>query len=530
MEEENGLGFIDLYSLLTAASRNLENNIDNVNALNVFPVPDGDTGTNMHLTLKATLEELDRRKPASMKEFAEAIVKGSLLGARGNSGVILSQLFRGLCRSLDNKERVTPADMAEAFQEAVKAAYQAVMKPVEGTILTVAREVSHAAFQAKESTWENFFEEIIKAARSSLSNTPNLLPVLKEAGVVDAGGQGLYYLLEGAGAYLRGEKPQEQVGTVAAFSKEAESIEYRYDVQFLIRGLNLKMQAIEEELKPLGDSLLVVGSEDLIRVHIHVNDPFKVLEKVAHFGSLDKLSLEDMWQQHEEFKKFSEPKKTGEIGLVVVSYGTGFEEIFTSLGVSEVVRGGQSMNPSCGEILDAVNSIGNEEVIVLPNNPNVIGVAIQAKALARKRVGVVPTRNLPQGISACLAFQPNKALDENIQTMEKAIENVSCGEITYAIREGNLNGISFQAGALIGLINEGLVTVGNDPHSVCFEVIEKLLAQYPGATILSVYRGEEVPEDDAQEMLREIEEKHPDLEVDLLYGGQPYYYYIVSLE
>lgn len=530
MSDQRGLDFRDLYLLLEAASHNLENNVETVNALNVFPVPDGDTGTNMQLTLKATLEELEQRKPSSMKEFTEAVVKGSLLGARGNSGVILSQLFRGLCRSLDGKEKVLPPDLATAFQEAVKAAYQAVMKPVEGTILTVAREASLAASQAQDLDWGAFFRRVEEAARVALSNTPNLLPVLKEAGVVDAGGQGLLFLIEGARAQITGEVLEKRAKAAEAQTQKEESLEFRYDLQFLIRGQNLKRDKIEEELKPLGDSLLVLGSEDLLKVHIHVNDPFKVLEKVAYHGFLDKLTLEDMQQQYEEFKRSTPPKQTEGIGLVAVCYGPGFEEIFSSLGASEIIKGGQSMNPSCGEILDAINSIPHEEVIILPNNSNVIGTALQAKALAKKKIGVVPTRNLPQGISACLAFQPRKPFSENLQTMEKAIQSVLCGEVTYAVREGSLNGISFQTGELIGLVNEELVAVGNDPNEVCSKLVEKMLEQLPEATVLTLYRGEEILEDDAQEVVDEILNNHPGLEVDLLYGGQPFYYYVISLE
>ncbi|MGB9552778.1 MAG: DAK2 domain-containing protein [bacterium] len=530
MSEQRELNFQDLYSLLEAASRHLEDNVETVNALNVFPVPDGDTGTNMQLTLKATLEELERRKPSTMKEFAEAVVKGSLLGARGNSGVILSQLFRGFCRSLDNKDKIFPSDVAAAFQEAVKAAYQAVMKPVEGTILTVAREASLAALQAKDSDWETFFRKVEEAAFVALSNTPNLLPVLKDAGVVDAGGQGLLYLIEGAKAQITGEILEKGPKRGEPYTPKKESLEFRYDLQFLIRGQNLKREKIENELSPLGDSLLVVGSEELLKVHIHVNDPFKVLEKVAFFGSIDKLTLEDMQQQYEEFKGFTLSKKPEGIGLVAVCYGPGFEEVFSSLGVSEVIKGGQSMNPSCGEIVDAVNSLPFEEVIILPNNSNVIATALQAKTLAKKKIGVVPTRNLPQGISACLAFQPKKSFSENLQAMERAIQNVVCGEVTYAVREGNLNGISFQTGELIGLINEELVAVGSSPNEVGLKLIAKMVEQSPKATILTLYRGEEVLEDDAQEMVEEISRRFSNLEVDLIYGGQPFYYYIISLE
>ncbi len=529
------IDFQVLLSLLEGAALHLEKNKEIVNALNVFPVPDGDTGTNMHLTLLSTLEELNSNHPQSMREFAEALTKGSLLGARGNSGVILSQLFRGFGRSIDGKEKLTIIDLAEAFGEAARTAYKAVMKPVEGTILTVAREASLAASKAKEmDDLTVFLEEILFAAQVALANTPHLLPVLKEAGVVDSGGQGLVFLIEGAIARLKGvDLPIAQVSPKACIEKEEifrEELDYRYDTQFLIRGCNLDRNVVESRLKPLGDSLLVIGGGDLVRVHIHSNQPTQLLEASASFGSLDQVIIEDMIRQHEDFKQQSQTEKTPEgIAVISVYAGEGFEEIFKSLGVAGTVMGGQSMNPSTQEILQSIENVRKAEVIVLPNNANVINTALQAKSMGRKKIAVVGTRNLPQGIAACLTFQSNQPLEENVRAMERAIQLVHCGEVTYAVRDGGMNGFSFQKGAIIGFVDGTLSIVGEDPQEVCLKVVEELTKNTSGG-IVGIYRGEEIPEEEAEDLLQALKQSLPLAEVDLQYGGQPYYYYVVSFE
>lgn len=531
----SGITFEVLLSLLEAAALHLEKNKEVVNALNVFPVPDGDTGTNMHLTLLSTLEELRSSRPRSMRDFAEALTKGSLLGARGNSGVILSQLFRGFSRSIDGKERLTIVDLADAFTEATRTAYKAVMKPVEGTMLTVAREASLAASKAKEmDDLTVFLEEILFAAKVSLANTPHLLPVLKEAGVVDSGGQGLVFLLEGAISRLKGEDLSIVEPPQRAFMEKEEifqeELNYRYDTQFLIRGCNLEREGVESQLKSLGDSLLVIGGGDLLRVHIHSNQPAQLLELSASFGSLDQVIIEDMFRQHEAFKQQSQAEKTAEgPAVITVCAGEGFEEIFQSLGVAGMVLGGQSMNPSTQEILRSIENVRQAEIIVLPNNSNVINTALQAKSMGKKKVAVVGTRNLPQGIAACLAFQNSRSLEENVKTMERAIQNVHCGEITYAVRDGGLNGFSFHKGAIIGFIDDALAVVGEDPQEVCLKIVEKMTENSKGG-VVGIYRGEEVPEEEAEDLSRTLQQVLPGTEIDLQYGGQPYYYYIVSFE
>ncbi len=529
------LRFSDLHRLLEAGAAHLEANKEIVNSLNVFPIPDGDTGTNMLLTLKSTLDELNRVQPGNMKQFTEAVTRGSLLGARGNSGVILSQLFRGMCRSLDSKEEVGLNDLAQASAEAVRTAYQAVMKPVEGTILTVAREASIAALLVENHQDLNgFLSSILQAARRSLANTPNLLPILKEAGVVDSGGQGLVFLLDGMLRHLRGETMDQTSAPMEANLEDeeifAEEMTYRYDVQFLIRGIQLNRNSAEKSLQEMGDSLLVIGDETLLRVHLHSNIPYKVLEVAAQIGSLDQVMIEDMHQQHEEFVRRGKPADDDCIGLVAVSAGQGFEEIFNSLGADQVVMGGQSMNPSTREILDAIERMSCTSVIILPNNPNVISTALQAKSIAKKKISVLATHNLPQGVSAALAFDRTQSVENNLVAMERAMQKVRAGEITYSVRDGSINGFDFHQGTILGMIDDQMAEVGEDPNQVCLAMIRKMLNAAPSEAVVCIYRGEEMAEDDAEEILQELIRKYPLVSFEQHYGGQPFYYYIVSLE
>lgn len=532
---QTNLRFSDLHRLLEAGAAHLEANKEIVNSLNVFPVPDGDTGTNMLLTLKSTLDELSRNQLGSMKQFTEAVARGSLLGARGNSGVILSQLFRGMCRSLDNKEEVSLNDLAQASAEAVRTAYQAVMKPVEGTILTVAREASVAALRVENHQDLNaFFDSVLQAARRSLANTPNLLPILKEAGVVDAGGQGLVFLLDGMLRHLRGETMDETSAPIEANLEAeeifAEELTYRYDVQFLIRGLQLSRNSTEKSLQEMGDSLLVIGDETLLRVHVHSNVPYKILEVAAQIGSLDQVMIEDMHQQHQEFVSKSKPTDDQCIGLVAVSAGPGFEEIFASLGVDQVIMGGQSMNPSTREILDAIERMPCSSVIILPNNPNVISTALQAKSIAQKKISVLATHNLPQGVSAALVFDRTQPIENNLVTMERAMQKVHAGEITYSVRDGSINGFDFHQGTILGMIDDQMAEVGEEVNEVCLAMVRKMLDAAPSEAVVCLYRGEEMTEDDAEEILQALRGEYPLASFEHHYGGQPFYYYIVSLE
>jgi DAK2 domain fusion protein YloV len=525
----------ELMQLLEAATAHLERNKETVNALNVFPVPDGDTGTNMLLTLQSTLAELRRSPMRSMREFAEATTRGSLLGARGNSGVILSQLFRGISRSFDSKETITTHDLADAFVEASRTAYKAVMKPVEGTMLTVARESSHAALLAQGQTRiEDFLAAVLHSARRSLANTPNLLPILREAGVVDSGGQGLVFMLEGALACLRGESLERQsLPSQASFDNEeafAEELLFRYDIQFLLRDCHSSRQEVEECLTPMGDSLLVIGETALLRVHVHSNQPAQVLDLASRIGTLDQVTMEDMLQQHQEFKEKGKSPPCRGVALAVVAVGAGFEEIFSSLGVAKMVPGGQSMNPSTKDILDAIDTSDCQEWVILPNNSNVIGTALQAKSISQKKLSVVPTRNLPQGISACLSYSQECTLEENALKMEQAIKRVHCGEITYAVRDGRVNGVTFQTGEVIGLIDDELVEVGEDPGEVSCRVVRKMIGRTHPEVVVTLYRGEEAAEEEAEELRDQLAAEFPQAELEQHYGGQPFYYYIISLE
>ncbi len=529
------LTVIEMMQMLEAATAHLERNKEIVNALNVFPVPDGDTGTNMLLTLQSTLDELRRSPLRSMREFAEATTRGSLLGARGNSGVILSQLFRGLSRSFDSKETITTHDLAEAFVEASRTAYKAVMKPVEGTMLTVARETGQAALLVQAQTRiVDFLAAVLHSARRTLANTPNLLPILREAGVVDSGGQGLVFLLEGALAYLQGERLETQnMITQASLNNEeafAEELNFRYDIQFLLRDCHSSRQEVEERLTPLGDSLLVIGEPLLLRIHVHSNEPAQVLDLASRIGALDQVAIEDMFQQHQEFKDRQRTPPCRGVALAVVAVGAGFEEIFTSLGVAKMIPGGQSMNPSTKDILDAIDASECQEWIILPNNSNVIGTALQAKSISGKKLSVVPTRNLPQGISACLAYREDCTLEENALKMERAIKRVHCGEITYAVRDGCVNGVTFQVGEVIGLVDDDLMEVGEDPGAVSCRVVRKLFERTHPEAVVTLYRGEEAAEEEAEELRDKLAVEFPRAEFEQHYGGQPFYYYIISLE
>lgn len=525
----------ELMQLLEAAAAHLERNKEAINALNVFPVPDGDTGTNMLLTLQSTLDELRRSPLRSMREFAEATTRGSLLGARGNSGVILSQLFRGLCRSFDSKETITTHDLAEAFVEASRTAYKAVMKPVEGTMLTVAREAGQTALLVQDETRiDHFLAAVLHSARRTLANTPNLLPILREAGVVDSGGSGLVFLLEGALACLRGERPETHGLTAqASFDNEeafAEELNFRYDIQFLLRDCHFNRREVEERLTPLGDSLLVIGDPALLRVHVHSNQPAQVLDLASRIGTLDQVAMEDMLQQHQDFKEKGKTPPPRGVALAVVAAGAGFEEIFTSLGVAKLIPGGQSMNPSTKDILNAIDADECQEWLILPNNSNVIGAALQAKSISRKKLSVIPTHNLPQGISACLAYSEDCTLEENAVKMERAIKRVHCGEITYAVREGCVNGVTFQVGEVIGLVDDELMEVGEDPGAVSCSVVRKLIERTHPEVVVTLYRGEEAAEEEAEELRDQLAAEFPRAEFEQHYGGQPFYFYIISLE
>jgi DAK2 domain fusion protein YloV len=542
----------DLQAMLYAARANLGLHRDFINELNVFPVPDGDTGTNMLLTMDAACEEIAPLSRPTVGSLLQRAAHGALMGARGNSGVILSQILRGMARVLDNKALCTAFDLAEALREGTDTAYKGVSKPVEGTILTVVRRASEAAGKAASVDQDLRFvlERVVYAAAEAVAETPSLLPILAKAGVVDAGGQGLYVILEGMLRCLRGEQ------VIAATQEETEAQlagfadEWGYDIQYLILGRDLDEEFIRRRLAELGGQSIVVGSGDgVIKVHVHSNDPGPILSLGASLGHLDDIVVENMTLQtlrrrsarsqatssapvvslaSSPVAELPANSSEGEIGIVAVVPGPGFRRLFESLGVSAIVPGGQTMNPSTQELLDAIEQVPNQEILVLPNNGNIILAAQQAQALSRKRVRIVPSRTLPQGISALLAFNPQVGLEENARNMEAALRAVETGEITIAIRDAEFDGLRVSAGDVIGLHNNALSARGDSVSAV----MDQLLAQMRAAEaeVITIYYGQPVTREEAEAMADRVRAAYPNQEVELIDGGQPHYHYILSVE
>jgi uncharacterized protein len=524
---------------LHAAGKWLHGHAAAVNALNVFPVPDGDTGTNMSLTMNSALAEIDRVSGASASEVARAMAHGALMGARGNSGVILSQILRGFAHGLEDKETFTTEDVAAAAKIAFDTALRGVIKPVEGTILTVMREVARAAQEASQTS-DDFVEVLahsLDVAKHTLALTPELLAVLKEAGVVDAGGQGLVFLLEGALRFLQGEEIEIDTDGESVVDLKsnlgAGPDGYGYDVQFLIKGQSLDVGEIRDAIDAMGDSTLVVGDSQLVKVHVHVHDPSVPLAYGVRQGIITDVVVENMQEQYQDFvlSRGSLTPSTEEItdiAIVAVVPGEGLVRIFESMGVGAIVSGGQTMNPSTQEILAAVEGVQADKVLVLPNNKNVILAARQACELSSKQVAVVPTKTIPEGISALMAFNYQADLHGNAERMMRNAAEIQTIEITYAVRTTQVSGLEVKEGDVIGLLNDELVADGDDQVCVALDVLGRLLEnEYEVATI---YYGQDVTKEDADVLAQAISEHFPDLEVDTYDGGQAYYHYILSLE
>jgi DAK2 domain fusion protein YloV len=528
-----------LLSLMRAAGQLLERYVDRINALNVFPVPDGDTGTNMSLTMRAALDEVQGRTFASVSELARVIAHGALMGARGNSGVILSQILRGIARALDDRNTVGASEWATALQEGAATAYKGVVKPVEGTILTVARESADAARRAADqgANLEQVLSSAVEEASASLARTPSLLPVLAEAGVVDAGGQGYTVLLEGMVHNLRGEvlDLSSPLGGHVQHAEVAEGA-YNYDTQFVIQGANLDVESIREAISAMGDSVLVVGDDQTIKVHVHCDLPGCVLDYGISQGQVTAVIIENMQMQYEEFKagraaatldvsatrfpaKIANISPAG-VALVAVVSGEGLKRVFESLGTSAIVPGGQTMNPSTQDLLRAIDSMPCDQVIVLPNNSNIILTAQQARELSSKEVVIVPTKTIPQGIAAMLAFNYQADLHANAELMTQASQQVHTGEITRAVRSAQVNGLSILEGQIIGLLNDRLVAAT--------ELLQHMEPQ--DCEIVTIYYGQDVSATEAAQLAEYVRSTYDHLEVEVLDGGQPHYYYIISAE
>jgi DAK2 domain fusion protein YloV len=524
---------------LEASTSWFEQHVQAINSLNVFPVPDGDTGTNMMLTLQAALKEVSNSPSRSAAEVTQKVAQGALMGARGNSGVILSQLLRGVARHLQKKDTFNARELADAMLEGASTAYKGVLKPVEGTILTVAREVADASAKAAEESDDlvHLLEAAVDEAHQSISRTPFLLPVLKEAGVVDAGGQGLVVILEGALRYVRGEPVQvsEAFSTAVDLSTQHPKGEdsYGYDTQFVIHGQNLEVETIREKMAELGESVMVVGDSNTVKVHVHTPRPGDPINYGISLGSLSHVIVENMQEQYQEFiRQRAKPPVSAEeicnIATVAVAPGEGLQRVFESLGTSAVVAGGQTMNPSTEELLKAIESVKADSVIVLPNNRNVILSAQQAKALSKKNVFVIPTSTVPEGIAALLAFNYQADAGTNARTMEQAFQRVKTIEVTRAVRSARVNGLSVKEGEIIGLLNGDLKAGGEDFQSVVLDLLGQL--QLDDYEIITVYYGEDVQRMDAEQLAERITERFSHLEVEIVSGGQPHYPFILSVE
>ena len=555
-----------LARMFLAGAKNLDSKKDWINELNVFPVPDGDTGTNMTMTIMSAAKEVSSLTEPTMAELAKAISSGSLRGARGNSGVILSQLFRGFCKVIKEYDEIDVTILCEACQKAVETAYKAVMKPKEGTILTVAKGAAEKALELSDETEDvvTFVEEVIKQAEYVLDQTPEMLPVLKQAGVVDSGGQGLVQVLKGAYDALIGKEIDYTIegaptGTAPAkISAETEAeIKFGYCTEFII-VLNAPMSDNEEHaykafLESIGDSIVVVADDEIVKTHVHTNDPGLALQKALTFGSLSKIKIDNMREEHQEklikdSQKLAAQQKAEEeayeaaqadekinnmpakeMGFVSVSIGEGMNEVFRGLGVDYLIEGGQTMNPSTEDMLNAIEHVNAKTVFILPNNKNIIMAANQAVDLVEdKQIIVIPTKTIPQGITALVNYIPDHSAEENKEQMIAEIENVKTGQVTYAVRDTEIDGKTIKQNDFMGIGDKSILSVGTDLRATTLEMVDAMVDE--DSAIVSIYFGSDSDEDSANELAAAIEEKYPDVEVEVNDGGQPIYYYVISVE
>ncbi len=547
-----------LAKMFLAGAKNLESQKEWINDLNVFPVPDGDTGTNMTLTIMSAAKDVAAMDNPDMISLCKAISSGSLRGARGNSGVILSQLFRGFTKSIREKDVLDIPVFADAFEKAVETAYKAVMKPKEGTILTVAKGASIRARELAEEGCTDlgyFFDEVIKYADEVLERTPEMLPVLKQAGVVDSGGQGLMQVLKGAyDAFLGKEidltikEVKSSQGTkVKAEAQTDIDIKYGYCTEFIImlsRNFNIKTEMdFKEYLESIGDSIVVVADDDVVKVHVHTNDPGLAIQKALKYGALSNLKIDNMRLEHQE-KLFREGQLKDEIkdaqkaeelmphkeaGFIAVSVGEGINDIFRGLGVDYIIEGGQTMNPSTEDMLNAIERVNADSVFILPNNKNIILAANQAQMMVKdKNIIVIPTKTVPQGITAIINYVPDMSVQENEENMKSEIGNVKTGQVTYAVRDTVIDDKEIKQGDYMGLGDAGILSVGSNVSDVTFDMVKEMMSD--DLELISVYYGEEITEDVAKELKMRIEKEYPSCDIELQYGGQPIYYYIISAE
>lgn len=539
-----------LSQMFLSGAKNLEAKKEWINELNVFPVPDGDTGTNMTLTIMSAASEVSALSDPTMKTLAKAISSGSLRGARGNSGVILSQLLRGFTRVIEKADKVDAPTFARAFEKGVETAYKAVMKPKEGTILTVARGAAIKAMEIAEDceNLESFFADVIAEAEAVLARTPEMLPVLKEAGVVDSGGQGLLEVLKGAfDGYLGKEidltfeKPKSGV-SVKPVSAEESDIKFGYCTEFIImlekEFPEKEEHAFKEYLMSIGDSLVVVADDEIVKVHVHTNDPGQAIQKALTYGQLSNMKIDNMRLEHHE-KVIKEAEKMAaqqaaqepakEVGFISVSVGDGMGQIFRELGADYLIEGGQTMNPSTEDVLQAIAHVNAENIFIFPNNKNIILAANQARDLTEdKNIIVIPTKTIPQGITALISYVPDKTVEQNTEEMMEAMKNVKTGQITYAVRDTKIDDKEIRQGDIMGIGDHGILAVGKEIEDTAVAMVQEMADE--DSEIISVYYGADVTAEDAEQFAARLEELYPDFDVELNEGGQPIYYYVVSVE
>lgn len=525
-----------LREMIISGANKLTNDKPIIDKLNVFPVPDGDTGTNMSLTIASAVDALSKEKENDITKIGKAIAKGSLMGARGNSGVILSQILRGFAKGVEGKQALTVRDLALALKESSDVAYKAVMKPVEGTILTVIRETSHHAVTiSKENiTMEAFLESILDEAKHSLNRTPSLLKALKDAGVVDSGGKGLLSFFEGMYLGYQGKMVEAKQANEIDYENFVDEelhiyeghIEFGYCTEFMVFDAVREPEELRSEIEDLGDSMVVVGDDGIIKIHIHTNDPGKVMSIAATYGQLDKLKVENMRLQQQELLAKAKVEKK-EFGIISVAMGSGIEKIMKDFGVDHVIEGGQTMNPSTQDFINAINSINANNIFILPNNSNIILAAKQAKELSEKNVEVIETKTIPQAISALIMFEGTDTFEGNIESMKDAIKSVKSGQVTFAVRNTNADGIDIQEGDIIGIGEGKILTAQKSVDKVVIELLSKLV---DFDDIITLYYGEDVTKDQADALKERLEEIYEDMDIEVHAGNQPLYYYILSVE
>lgn len=543
----NGKLFADM---IIQGAQNLSNNADLVDSLNVYPVPDGDTGTNMNLTMTSGREEVENNLSKNIGELGKTFSKGLLMGARGNSGVILSQLFRGFCKNIESESEINSKLLAESFQAGVETAYKAVMKPVEGTILTVAKDAAQAAIEKANNTEDciELMEYIIVKANESLENTPNLLAVLKEVGVVDSGGKGLLCVYEGFLKALKGEKVEAKVAKIDKdeFVHDehdfhgvinTEDIIYGYCTEMMVRfGKNKKAfdeQEFRQDMSQFGDSLLVINDEEIVKVHVHTEYPGKVFNYGQQYGELIKLKVENMREQHREVirkeQHTAKPKmEKVETAIITISMGEGISEIFKSMGATHIISGGQTMNPSTEDIVKVIEQSKCKRAIILPNNKNILMASEQAASIVDAEAVVIPTKSIPQGISALFQYDVDATLEENKAQMADSVNNVKSGSLTYAVRDTKIDGVEIKKDAFMGLIEDKIVSSQSDQLTTVTELLNEMLAE--DSEILTVIIGQDAEQAVTDNMINWIEEQYPDVEVEVHEGGQPIYQYFFSVE